>query len=102
MTATASAPIHPGSSPLAAWYSAAVDREGVDRGDAAGVSAARSISLDVSRPMLRWRWSTVLMDAVDLLAVVLSVPLAVLLVGAPIALTIALLIWLGRLALNAF
>ena len=42
------------------------------------------------------------MDGVHLLAVVWSVPLAVLLVGAPIALAIAVLLRLGRLALSAF
>lgn len=41
------------------------------------------------------------MDGVRLLGVVLSVPLAVLVVGAPIALALALLLWLGRLALSA-
>jgi hypothetical protein len=48
----------------------------------------------------RW-WRTVLMDSVQLLALVWSVPLAMLLVGAPIALAIALLVWLGRFALSA-
>jgi hypothetical protein len=42
------------------------------------------------------------MDVVHLLGLVLSVPLAVLVVGTPIALTIALLLWLGRFALSAF
>jgi hypothetical protein len=40
------------------------------------------------------------MDVVHLLGVVLFVPVAVLLVGTPIALSIALLLWLGRLALR--
>jgi hypothetical protein len=48
------------------------------------------------------RWKTVLMDSFELLGLVLSVPVAVLLVGAPIALAIALLLWLGRLTLRAF
>lgn len=42
------------------------------------------------------------MDVVHLLGIVLSVPAAILLVGTPIALTIALLLWLGRLALRVF
>jgi hypothetical protein len=41
-------------------------------------------------------------DTVELLAVVWTVPLAILLVGAPIALAIALLLWLARLARSAF
>jgi hypothetical protein len=44
------------------------------------------------------QWTTGLMDAVQLLGLVLSVPVAILLVGAPVALTIALLLWLARLA----
>jgi hypothetical protein len=44
----------------------------------------------------------VLMDAVRLLAVAWSVPLAMLLVGVPVALTIAVALRLGRLALHAF
>jgi hypothetical protein len=41
-------------------------------------------------------------DAVELLAVVWTIPLAILLVGAPIALAAALLLWLARLARSAF
>ena len=37
-----------------------------------------------------------LRDAVSLLAMVWSVPLAILLVGTPIALVLAALVWLGR------
>jgi hypothetical protein len=85
MTATASEPIHPGS-PGAAPHRVARDRDGAHHDDAVEL----------------WRWSSVLMGSVELLAVVWSVPLAVLLVGSPIALTIVLLLWLGRLALNAF
>jgi hypothetical protein len=44
------------------------------------------------------RWTTGLMDALQLLGLVLSVPIAILLVGAPIAMAIALLLWLARLA----
>jgi hypothetical protein len=43
------------------------------------------------------RWATGLMDAIHLLGVALSVPVAVLLVGAPVALAIALLLWIGRM-----
>ena len=41
------------------------------------------------------------MDAIQLLGVVLSVPIAILLVGAPVALAIALLLWLARSVLGA-
>jgi hypothetical protein len=43
-----------------------------------------------------------LRNAVDLLAAVLSVPLAVLVVGTPIALAIAVLLWIGRFARSLF
>ena len=43
-----------------------------------------------------------LRNAVDLLAVVLSVPLAILVVGTPVALGIALLLWIGRFARSLF
>jgi len=45
---------------------------------------------------------TSLRDAADLLAVVWSVPLAVLLVGAPVALAVAVVLWLGRWARSVF
>ena len=38
------------------------------------------------------------MDAIQLLGLALSVPIAILVVGAPIALAIAFLLWLARLA----
>ena len=37
------------------------------------------------------------MDAIHLLGMALSVPVAVLLVGAPVALAIAFLLWIGRM-----
>ena len=42
-------------------------------------------------------WTTGLMDAFQLLGVAVTVPIAVLLVGAPAALAIALLLWLARM-----
>ncbi len=53
-------------------------------------------------PVLPWRWQMVLVDALRLLAVAWSVPLAMLLVGVPVAVTIAVVLWLGRLARHAF
>lgn len=43
------------------------------------------------------RVTTGLMDAFQLLGLAVSVPIAMLLVGAPIALSIALLLWLARM-----
>ena len=44
----------------------------------------------------------ILKDAAALLALVFFIPFAILLVGTPVALLIALLLWLGRMAGGAF
>jgi hypothetical protein len=44
------------------------------------------------------RWRSALADAAALLGVVWMVPVGILLVGAPVVLVVALLLWLGRLA----
>jgi hypothetical protein len=43
----------------------------------------------------------VIKDAAALLSLVLFIPFAILLIGTPVALGIAFLLWLGRLASNA-
>jgi hypothetical protein len=48
------------------------------------------------------RWRIAVSDAVGLLAVVWVVPVAILAVGAPIALAGALAVWIGRLVRHAF
>ena len=88
MTATVSEAVHLVISSRLARPGAAVER------GEAGVNVSGRI-----RP---WRWKTVLTDSVELLGLVWSIPLAILLVGTPIALAIALLLWLGRLALSGF
>jgi hypothetical protein len=47
------------------------------------------------------RWRAGFADAAALLGVVWMVPLGMLLVGAPVALAIALVLWLARLARGA-
>ena len=110
MTAIASDPIHLGTHP-AAWNRVAID-QGVVRSDDAVINRTRPVTvggrvraiglgedLDVNFSL----WSrTTLMDGVMLLGVVWSLPIAVLVVGTPVALAIAFLLWLGRLALGAF
>ena len=63
------------------------------------VRAISPNDLDVS--FSRWSWSTI-MDGGILLGVVWSLPVAVLVVGTPVALAIAFMLWLVRLALGAF
>lgn len=58
--------------------------------------------VDVSRPVLPWRWTNVLLAPVELLAVAWSVPFVILVVGIPIALAVALVSWVGRFALSQF
>ena len=48
------------------------------------------------------RWRTALADLAALLAVVWVIPVGILLVGAPVALAIALLLWLGRMVRGGF
>lgn len=109
MPVTASEPIHLGTRP-AAWNRAALHEDG-GRSDAA-VSRTRTVTLsagarapgriediDITSPLVSW---STLMDGVTLLGVLWSIPLAVLVVGTPIVLTIAFVLWLVRLALTAF
>ncbi len=109
MTAIASDPIHLGTHP-AAWNRVAIDQGGV-RSDDAVINRTRAVTLsggvraigrdDLDLSVSRWSWNT-LMDGVRLLGVVWSLPVAVLVVGTPVALAIAFLLWLVRLALGAF
>jgi len=48
------------------------------------------------------RWRAALADTAALLAVVWVIPVGILLVGAPVALAIALLLWIGRQVRGAF
>jgi hypothetical protein len=109
MTAIASDPIHLGIHP-AAWNRVAIDHGGV-RSDDAVINRTRAVTLsgrvraigrdDLDVSFSAWSW-TALMDGVMLLGVVWSIPVAVLVVGTPVALAIAFLLWLVRLALGAF
>jgi hypothetical protein len=109
MTAIASDPIHLGTHP-AAWNRLAIDQGGV-RSDVAVINRTRAVTLsggvraigrdDLDVSFSLWSWST-LMDGVILLGVVWSLPVAMLVVGTPVALAIVFLLWLARLALGAF
>lgn len=57
---------------------------------------------DVSRPNTAWSWKAVLLAPLELLLVAWSVPVAVLLIMAPIGVTIAALLWLVRLLVGLF
>lgn len=56
--------------------------------------------LSPQRPSLHARVGAVLTDTAYLLALVATVPVAVMLVGTPLALTIVLILWIGRQALG--
>ena len=95
MTAIASDPIHLGTHP-AAWNRVAIDQGGV-RSDDAVINRTRAVTLsgggraigrdDLDLRVSLWSWNT-LMDGVRLLGVVWSLPVAVLVVGTPVALAI--------------
>ena len=67
----------------------------------AGHSATRT-SVASGPPLRPWRWTSVLLASVELLAVVWSLPFVILLIGIPIALAVALVHWVGRYALSLF
>ena len=48
------------------------------------------------------RWRNAVADALRLLAVIWVIPVAILAVGAPVALAGALAVWIGRLVRHAF
>jgi hypothetical protein len=58
--------------------------------------------LNVSRPIEPWRWRAALVNAFELVAVVWSIPLVIVAIGAPLALAIVALLWLARWVLGAF
>jgi hypothetical protein len=109
MPATASQPIHLDTGP-AAWNRAVPHEDGV-RSEAVvsrtrtvtssgrARAAGRNEDVDITSPLVSW---STLVDGVALLGVLWSIPLAVLVVGTPIVLTIAFVLWLVRLALTAF
>jgi hypothetical protein len=109
MTAIASEPIPLGTHPTA-WNGVAID-EREARCEDAVINPSRAVALrgrvrtigrdDLDVSFSRWSGRT-LMDGVILLGVVWSLPVAVLVVGAPVALGIAFMLWLVRLALGAF
>lgn len=110
MTAIASEPIHLSTYP-AAWNRVAVHEAGV-RSDDAVVKRTRAVTVsgrvraverddDLDANSSIWSWTT-LMDGVRLLGVVWSIPVAVLVVGTPVALAIVFLLWLVPLTLRAF
>ena len=111
MTAIASEPIHLGTHPAAG--NRIPIHHGAARGDDAVVSRTpavtrggpvRAIGLDEDRRDVSsslWSWTT-LMDGVMLLGVVWSIPLALVILGTPVALAIAFLLWLVGVALHAF
>jgi len=110
MTATASGPIHLGTYP-AAPNRIAIDEEAV-RGDDTIVTRARAVTSsrpvpgaerdeDMNLSSSIWSWTT-LSDGVMLLGIVWMIPVAMLVIGTPVALALAFLLRLVRLALGAF
>jgi hypothetical protein len=110
MSAIFSEPIHLGTH-LAKWNRVAVHDDGIRTDDAvlnrtaavATGESTRAIALDkdLDLSFSMWSWTT-LRDGVLLLGAVWAIPIAVLVIGTPVALAIAFLLRLVRLALRAF
>jgi hypothetical protein len=58
--------------------------------------------VDVRLPVKPWRWTSVLLAPLELLAVAWSVPVVILLIMLPIGLALVSALWLGRLILHLF
>jgi anti-sigma-K factor RskA len=58
--------------------------------------------IDVSRPVLPWRWTSVVLAPVELVAIAWSVPFVILSVGIPFVLVVALVHQVGRFISSYF
>ena len=58
--------------------------------------------VNVSRPVEPWRWTSVLLLPLEIVALAFAVPLVVLLVMVPVGLAAAAALWLGRLIAGRF
>jgi hypothetical protein len=58
--------------------------------------------LDVSQGGLPWRWTSVLVAPLEVVAVAWSVPLVILAVMLPVGLSVSSLLWLGRQIISRF
>ena len=56
--------------------------------------------IDVGRPVVPWRWTSIVLAPIELLALAWSVPFVILLVMVPIGLGIASVLWVARLILR--
>ena len=76
--------------------------DGAESLNAGGVltPAHQTYVVNVSRPATPWRWRSILLVPIELLALAWSVPVFVLLIMVPIGLVLASGLWLGRLALR--
>ena len=52
--------------------------------------------MDASRSTTPWRWTSILLAPVELLALAWSVPFLILLIMVPIGFTLATVLWVGR------
>jgi hypothetical protein len=94
MSASASLPIH-----LDARVRAPLTGAGVT---ATYPLAPQTKGLNVSRPIVPWRWSTAIVSAIELVGVVWSLPFVIIAIGAPVAFVMVALLWLVRSTLGAF
>jgi hypothetical protein len=58
--------------------------------------------VDASRPIKPWRWTSVLLAPLELLAVAWTLPVMILLIMVPVGLGLVGALWLARLIFNLF
>jgi hypothetical protein len=66
----------------------------------AKTESAANVVLDVSRPVIAWRWRSILLAPIQLLALAWGIPLLVLLLMVPVGLAVAGALWVGRLVVS--
>jgi hypothetical protein len=65
-------------------------------------AAPQTAVLLVSRPAVAWQWRTAMVDALELVGVVWSLPFVIIAIGAPVAFVLVAILWLARSTLGAF
>ena len=61
-----------------------------------------SYVIDVGRAVKSWRWTSVLLAPLELLAVIWAIPFVILVAGLPVVLLVASIYWLGRFVTSYF
>jgi mannose/fructose/N-acetylgalactosamine-specific phosphotransferase system component IIC len=66
------------------------------------MAAVPSYVVSVSRPEVAWRWTSVILIPLEILAMAWTAPFVILAVGIPIAVAVSLLNGIGRFLVSYF